>query len=248
MKLYEEVVDTWQRMLSPFDVQALPISRPGWPDTGSRNMILRSEMAYELGAEGSYALGATVAVNGLNQFREDQILLCGPDLPDISGNCSYARLVIASIRDNLPNQGDALYRAIKKIDFVRYHLNPEGFMPRISSIRGTESARIQRKALDSGMNFSLVGSRMLESYHENPEIEAVSLIFITNPDFPFSLLAESIKKCREITMAIDHAMQTSMTDCNVCSLKKICDEVDGIRELHFHTDAESTAHAEATGL
>ena len=38
---------------------------------------------------------------------------------------------------------------------------------------------------------------------------------------------------QEITRAIDHAMTAAMTDCNVCSLKKVCDEVEGIRQLHF---------------
>ena len=28
-------------------------------------------------------------------------------------------------------------------------------------------------------------------------------------------------------------MTAAMTDCNVCSLKKVCDEVEGIRQLHF---------------
>ena len=28
-------------------------------------------------------------------------------------------------------------------------------------------------------------------------------------------------------------MTAAMTDCNICSLKKVCDEVEGIRQLHF---------------
>lgn len=39
--------------------------------------------------------------------------------------------------------------------------------------------------------------------------------------------------CQDVTRAIDHVMTAPMTDCNVCSLKKVCDEVEGIRELHF---------------
>ena len=230
MKLYEEIIDGWSALLKDFPLRSLSLSSL-WPDTGERNMILRSDMAYELGGGSFPALGATaVTVGG---FAEDRLLLCGPDLPEIQVDGPYARLTIASVKEGLPDQGSALYQAIKKIDFVRYHVNPEGFMTRISAIQGRESARVSREALKKGLTFAQVGGRMLASYHENPQIQAVQLIYITAPAFPYGELEALVKKSREITRAIDHAMTASMTDCNVCSLKKVCDEVEGIRQLHF---------------
>lgn len=233
MKLYEEIIQRWQTLLAAFPVRTLPVQRPGWPDTGGRDMVLRADMAYELGASPLPALGGTAVTVNSTDLTEDQILLCGPDLPDIRQDTPYARLTIADLSGNLPDQGSALYKAVKKIDFVRYHVNPEGFMSRISAIQNRESVRVSRRALESGMDFSRVGSRMLEAYHENPQIRAVRLIYITHPDFPFEELASGIRRCQEITRAIDHAVNVSMTDCNVCSLKKVCDEVEGIRQLHF---------------
>lgn len=230
MKLYDEIIDGWSALLKDFSLRSLPLSGL-WPDTGERNMILRSDMAYELGGGLLPALGATaVTVGG---FAEDRLLLCGPDLPEIEVDGPYARLTVASVKDGLPDQGGALYQAIKKIDFVRYHVNPEGFMTRISAIQGRESARVSREALKKGLTFAQVGGRMLASYHENPKIQAVRLIYITDPAFPYGELEALVKKSREITRAIDHAMTAAMTDCNVCSLKKVCDEVEGIRQLHF---------------
>ncbi len=230
MKLYDEIIDGWSALLKDFSLRSLPLSGL-WPDTGERNMILRSDMAYELGGGSLPALGATaVTVGG---FAEDRLLLCGPDLPEILLDGPYARLTVASVKDGLPDQGGALYQAIKKIDFVRYHVNPEGFMTRISAIQGRESARVSREALKKGLTFAQVGGRMLASYHENPQIQAVRLIYITDPAFPYGELETLVKKSREITRAIDHAMTAAMTDCNVCSLKKVCDEVEGIRQLHF---------------
>ncbi len=231
MRLYEEIVFQWQQLLEGFEVKKLPVVSPGWEDSGSRNMVLRSDMAFELGGEGLPALGAT-AVTEESMLR-DEIWLCGPDLGEIHGDAPYARLTVAGVQKGLPDGGSALYQAIKRIDFVRFHVNPQGFMSRISTLRGRESVRVSREALRQGMNFSQVGSRMLESYHENPKIKAVRLIYITDPAFPFEKLAETVKMCQDVTRAIDHAMTAPMTDCNVCSLKKVCDEVEGIRELHF---------------
>ena len=163
MKLYDEIIDGWSALLKDFSLRSLPLSGL-WPDTGERNMILRSDMAYELGGGSLPALGATaVTVGG---FAEDRLLLCGPDLPEILLDGPYARLTVASVKDGLPDQGGALYQAIKKIDFVRYHVNPEGFMTRISAIQGRESARVSREALRKGLTFAQVGGRMLASYHE----------------------------------------------------------------------------------
>ena len=228
MKLYEEIIDSWLAIPG----RSLPVRRPGWPDTGSRNMVLRSDMAYELGAEGLPALGATAVTVGTDRIAQDEIRLLGPDLPDCAGDGPYARLTVAAVKD-VPEQGSALYQAIKKIDFVRYHVNPRGFMTRISAIQGRESARVSREALKEGLTFAQVGSRMLESYHENPQILAVRLIYITDPKYSFRELEQTVRQARDITKAIDHAMTASMTDCNVCSLKKVCDEVEGIRQLHF---------------
>ena len=218
--------------MAPFSPRSLPVAKPGWPDSGSRNMVLRGDMAFELGEDAFPALGATAVTVGTGRFGEDQILLCGPDLPELTESGPFARLTVAAVKD-VPDQGSALYTAIKKIDFVRYHVNPQGFMTRISAIRNRESARVSREALAGGLNFSQVGSRMLTGYHENPNILAVRLVYITDPAFPFPRLEETLARARDITRAIDHAMTSSMTDCNVCGLKKVCDQVEGIRQLHF---------------
>ena len=53
---------------------------------------------------------------------------------------------------------------------------------------------------------------MLASYHENPQIQAVRLIYITDPAFPYGELEALVKKGREITRAIDHAMTAPIAD------------------------------------
>ena len=120
MKLYEEIIDAWDALLAPFSPRSLPVAKPGWPDSGSRNMVLRGDMAFELGEDAFPALGATAVTVGTGRFGEDQILLCGPDLPELTESGPFARLTVAAVKD-VPDQGSALYTAIKKIDFVRYH-------------------------------------------------------------------------------------------------------------------------------
>ena len=41
------------------------------------------------------------------------------------------------------------------------------------------------------------------------------------------------KKCNAAASTLSHIMEGLPTDCSICSLKGICDEVEGMKELHF---------------
>ena len=60
------------------------------------------------------------------------------------------------------------------------------------------------------------------------------IALVGNPCFPFSALKEAVRETEEITRAIDHILKNGMTDCDSCSLQKVCEEVEGMKELHFN--------------
>lgn len=233
MKLYDEVIAQILELCP--EGLALPITEPDWPDLGKDNLILRSEMAYELGGstEKTVALGATAVTDREELVQSDEILLIGQDLPDIHADTHYARIALVRVREGAFGQGNALYNAVKKVEFVRYHVNPEGFMTRVSLMNGRESARVSRSAIQKGISFQKVGSLMLREYHKNPDIAAVKLIFVTDSRFPYGNLRQLVRSTETITKAIDHILKTGMTDCKTCSLQKVCDEVEGMKQLHF---------------
>ena len=51
--------------------------------------------------------------------------------------------------------------------------------------------------------------------------------------FDFSKLESLSRKNHEITETLNQVMNNLTFDCNTCNLKAICDEVEGMRELHF---------------
>lgn len=233
MKLYDEVI-TQILSLCP-EGKSLPTTPTDWQDLGKDNLILRSEMAYELGGstDKTFALGATAVTDQKELVQGDEILLIGPDLGQIREDTHYARIALVRVREGAFGQGNALYNAVKKVEFVRYHVNPEGFMTRVSLMNGREGARVSRSAIKKGICFQKVGSLMLREYHKNPDIEAVKLIFVTDPNFPYGDLRQLARTTENITKAIDHILKTGMTDCKTCSLQKVCDEVEGMKQLHF---------------
>ena len=59
----------------------------------------------------------------------------------------------------------------------------------------------------------------------------VKVIFVTDPSLDFKALLENAKKADAITNTLTHIMEGLPTDCTVCQLKDICDEVEGMKEL-----------------
>ncbi|MBQ0071945.1 MAG: hypothetical protein KBS81_08885, partial [Spirochaetales bacterium] len=110
---------------------------------------------------------------------------------------------------------------------------PEGFMMRVSSSKNKESVRVGKEALRKGLSFSSTGSLLIAAFKKNPVVEEVKVIYITRENFDYKTLETLTLDAEDITKAIDHIFKNVQMDCNVCSLQKVCEEVEGLRELHF---------------
>lgn len=235
MKLYDEAIKELMPLLNQGTAKRLDTSNASWQDVGDHNLILRADMAYELGGGTEYAVSGMAVTCDKSIVPEDEVVLIGPDLSEISADAPYGRIALVRVAEDSMGDGNALYNAIRKIEYVRYHINPEGYMTRISASNGREPVRVGKEALANGLGFAQVGKIFLDTYHENKNIEAVKLIFITDPDFDFKSLSAQAKHLEDITGTIDHIFKNVMMDCGSCSLQKVCDEVEGLRELHFST-------------
>ncbi len=233
MKLYDESIKLLLESLDLNQARSLDIVNANWKDVGDHNLILRADMAYELGGGTFPAVGAMAVTSNSEFVNTDEVLLIGPDLKDIKADQSYARMAIVRVAEDSMGDGNTLYNAIRKIEYVRYHINPRGYMTRISAKNSREPVRVSKEVIAEGLGFAQVGKLFLDTYHENKNIEAVKLIFITDPNFDYKSLADQAKHLEDITGTIDHIFKNVMMDCGSCSLQKICDEVEGLRELHF---------------
>ena len=219
-------------------VRKLPHDATGWPSVSDRSMILRSDMAYELGGGSLPALGVTLVTASKDLVPGDSVYLTGPDLPEITGDAPFARIALVRVGEDTLGEGKKLYRAIRNLEYTRYHFYPEGFMLRVSSSKRRESVRIGKEALKKGLSFARTGSQMVASFHTHPEVEAVEIWYVTAKDFPYKKLDELSREGEKVTGTLDHMMQNLIMDCGVCGLKQVCDEVEGLREIHFGVNKE----------
>ncbi len=234
MKLYDECLTGVAELLLKYPVKRLNITdSPVWQDVGKNQIIFQNDTAFELGGGTLPALSSIALTDSEELVPCDEVLLIGDDLPDLTEDSPFARIAMLRVDENEMGSGDALYQAIRKIEYTRYHLNPEGYMMRISAFTHREVARISKSGLKKGLDFSKVGRLFIEKYKEQKQVRAVRLLFVTAPDFPYDRLGEIMEKSEKITKALDHLMKNVKMDCHSCSLKDVCEEVEALHDKDF---------------
>ncbi len=233
MKLYDRIINNIIDSTSSYGAKVTATEDTDWEEISDRSMILKSDMAFELGDERGKAVGLTLITDSRELVPEDSVTVIGPDLKDIKGEKNYARISIVRVNPQTIGEGEKLYNAIRKLEYVRYHFYPKGYMMRVSSSKHRESVRVGKDALASGLTFNIVGSMMANAFKKDPNVEAVRNIYITDDTYDYITLESLAKESEGITKTIDHIFNTLNMDCSVCNLQEICDEVEGLKELHF---------------
>lgn len=232
MNLYDNVINECMEILTQYNGRRLNVHKSDWKQEKEQRLILKSDMAYELGGSSNHAISG-LAFSNADKGVKDEIWLYGSDLKNIKKDTDYARLTILYIDDREWNDSDKAYAVMRNIDYTRYHVYPKGFMIRISAAAEREPVRIERKAVEEGLDFEKVGNVFIEKYHTHKDVKAVKIIFITEKDFPYELLFRKTEKMEKITESLNTIFKNIVMDCTTCGLKKVCDEVEGMKELHF---------------
>lgn len=208
--------------------------KPGdaWKDIGSSELVLQKDAAYELGAMGKGSANYVLFTSSPELVSKDQILLYGADLGEIKGEVDFARIVLLRV-GLIDGDDEAVYRTLKDIEFAKYHVYPEGYMVRMSPESYREQVRVSKQALKKGISFKNIGANYITAYKKDPNVLNATVIFVTAPGFDYGAMKKLAKKANDVTGTLTHILEGLPTDCSVCALKDICDEVEGMKELHF---------------
>ena len=242
MELYNSLIKDTEAQLEKLDKKAWDYSPADcWKDTGSSELVLQRDAAYELGAQGRGSANYVLFTSSSELVNEDKVILIGPDMGQIKGDCDFARIVLLQV-GVLDDDDEAVYRTLKDIEFSKYHVYPEGYMIRMSPESSREQVRVSRQALKQGISFKTVGNRYVAEYKKDANVLKATVIFITDPKADYEALQAMAKKAAAVTGTLTHILEGLPTDCSVCALKDICDEVDGMKELHFGVGDKGGKH------
>lgn len=224
MKFYNSLIEELNSCIDGFDSESYSYSESKiWHEDDHQTVILSRDTAYELNGCG-FNLVTSMSVS-------DGVFVIGDDLSSILSDRCFSRISIIQLDETDDEQ--TAFNLIKKIEYTKYHFFPTGYMMRTASTSHSEKVRVSLSAIKKGINFSSLGNLFIKKYKENKSVKAVKIIFITDDKIDYSRLNDIAKSSGEITKALDHVMSSVNFDCDTCKLKAVCDEVEGLRELHF---------------
>ena len=237
MKIFADVTEKMISLLPEVADKSVIYSDELCAEKGDKNAILfRSDTAYELGGNGKLSVGSIVFTD--LPPMQDEVILYGPDLSEINEDIPFAHLTFVSLKQK--NDEELTYEQLKNISFTAFQIYPKGYHIRISPSASKEQVRVSKNVLNSErpLSFINVGCSLIRAFKENDDVEAVRTVFITKKDFNYRELSALAQKAKRITDAVHSTLQLSELDCASCKMKPICDEVEGLRELHFKMEKE----------
>lgn len=224
MEFFDSLISEVSALVVKLPLKVFPFrSDKAWKDIGYNQVILQRDTAFEISGTGFNLVTSSET--------EDEVIVAGADLPEIKKSCKFARVSVLQIENSEDEQ--KIYNLIRKTEYVKYHYFPEGYMIRTSSRSHQEAVRVSKLAVKNKITFENVGDLLINKYKEIPGVKGVKVVFITDPDTDFHALEEAAKKSNRITETLNHIMNSVKFDCDSCNLKPICDEVEGMKELHF---------------
>ena len=242
MELYNSLINDTRAQLEGLSAKVWDYSPADcWTDVGSSELVLQRDAAYEMGAMGKGSANYVLFTSSSELVNKDQVILYGPDMGQLKGDCDFARIVLLRV-GVLDDDDEAVYRTLKDIEFAKYHVYPEGYMVRMSPESSREQIRVSKKALAKGISFRSVGASYVAEYKKDANVLNATVIFITDPKADHASLQAAAKKASAVTGTLTHILEGLPTDCSICALKDICDEVEGMKELHFGVGDKSDKH------
>lgn len=223
MNFFDDLLKEVDECISGFEKKSYQLGR-AWEDAGRNEVVLQRDSRYELDG-----VGFNVVTS--KNVGDDEIIIIGDDLNEISSDRKFARISLIQIDDIADEQ--KAYNLIKKIEYSKYHYYPKGFMIRTASSSHKETVRVSKSALSKGLTFEGVGNILINKYKEIDAVCAVKLIYVTDKAADYDRFEKAAKRNYDIAETLNHIMNTVNFDCTTCNLKPICDEVEGMKELHF---------------
>ncbi len=232
MSLFNRYIEEIETLLLGYQKVELPYTKERtWEATQFPRFIMQKDAFLELGGGTSDALGVTVTTSTFPV--NSGTTLIGKDLNELGGECPYVRITFIKTKNEKVGE-QATYDNLKALDLQRYNLNVVGFMARASSFSLREEVRVSSKEVKKGLSFERIGNTLINEYLKQDDVEAVRIIFITEKLQNFASLSSIAHTVVNAQNALNHVFDNVVLDCKSCTLKPICDEVEGMRESHFN--------------
>lgn len=200
------------------------------PTSEHSELVLLKDCAFELGGSDAPSACATVVTDTLE--IGNRVVVVGKELCEIKKDCAYAKIVIINLKES-PDDEQEIFDLIKSLEYEKYKENVAGFMMRASSFSHREQVRVSKSAIKDGLTFEKLGATTIANYLSKDIVRAVTVVFVADAKVDYDLICDFAQKSADILDALNHLLDNVLVDCQHCNLKQICEQVEGMREMHI---------------
>ncbi len=225
MVLYDGFINRLGELVK--DKKELPSSTKNLQSGSKNDIIFGRDTAFELGGSQKPCV-STLAVSSDMHFS-NKAYLVGKDLPEITEDSPFGKIVFVEIDEQTDD--DTAFNTVKELEQIKYKFYVRDFMTRASALNMREQIRVGKNAVKNGVSFADYGQKLIDAFLQNEKVKSVEVVFTTD-FYDYKELNSVAEKIKETTSALNHILDNVMFDCSSCNLKPICDEVEGMKELH----------------
>lgn len=220
------------------------VSSTAWKMIPEEELILPSDAAFELGGNGAFAVSGTFFTTNLTKGTGTNVVVCdevfnSANSFSLDSSINYAKFVFINLKKESVENKDSqqLYALFRKLEYVRYHAFLNGFSIRISSSQHREVSRVSKVAVQNGISLASIACAFSQAYSAVSEVESVQIYIVAKQKLEsdskiFAELQALALKSEEITDSLNVIFKGLKMDCSTCGQKELCDEIDGLKDLH----------------
>ena len=233
MGIFDDLIAKTLALLPPDDGKGVT----SFPDTTKHigrkgELILGRELGYELGGENKACSIVNLYTEDKSLALNDEVIIYGKDIYELKEDTAFARITIIRTEGIFEYGEQAAYNILENIGLKKYDVYPKGYMVRTSVLSNREQARVSKEAIKDKLSFYHVGKMYIDQFHHSKYVKAVKMIFITLPDIDYIKLDHLGTLSTDLFRTLNHAISDLKMDCKHCEWKLVCDEVEGMKELH----------------
>jgi len=201
-----------------------------WPRGRPGDIILSTDTAIELGHPQTESLAFLMWTDSPTRVVDGRITVVGPDLDGLApGKAPFGKIVLAGVHGFT---GDNAYDRFQELDMIRFRLCLEGYMLRAVPQQNREWGRVSRQARMNGLSLRMIGNELIREYRKLDYVDAAEVIFITSSPQDIRLFRPTGEKAARIIGAMNRIFDDLEQDCDACGFRDVCDEVEGLRDMH----------------
>ncbi|MEJ8554215.1 hypothetical protein [Tepidibacter sp. Z1-5] len=231
MKVFDNFIQNIKTDIKRFENKEYEVNKnSNWDKLKSSDLILQSDVGVELGHPKTKSASYIMWTNNDSIVCDNKITVIGQDLNEIKNSpIDYAKITLIKTKDY---DEEKAYEIFQEMESLRLNINLKGYMLRATNQRNREWCRVSKEALKKGFSFNTLGSELINAYKEKDFVEEVEIIFIVGNKELINSISQVGLKVTEIIKALNTIFDDIDFDCHSCNFSDICDEIDGMKEMH----------------